>query len=303
VEFPPTDPATDVVPTVTPNGDGSGETVVVPYSASEAATTRIDVADPAGAIVRTIVEPGLGGSRVARWDGRTAAGAPVPDGRYTLTLTPTDLAGNIGAPASTPVDVYAALARVARTPGIFFPQDGDRLATKSTVTFRLLAPAAVSITVTNTSGTVVRTAWTDRALPAGAASWAWNGRLDSGAWAPRGTYRFLVRATNGTQASAGSTVTIADAFRITTSTTTPRRGSTFTLTAVTAESLSTTPTVTIRQPGRAAWTVRMTRVSASTWKVSIRPRTGGSAGTMSLTIQARDVAGGANGKIIRLPLR
>jgi hypothetical protein len=75
------------------------------------------------------------------------------------------------------------------------------------------------------------------------------------------------------------------------------------VTAVTAEKLSTAPTVTVRQPGLTAWKVTMTRVSSTTWKASVRPKAGGSAGTMSLTVAARDAAGGKNSTVVRLPLR
>ena len=303
LELPPVQATGPVVPTVTPNGDGSTETLAIPFSVNEAATVTAVVTDAAGAIVRQLAGAFQAGARQIAWNGRTAAGVPVPDGRYTVILTPVDPAGNAGAPVATQVDVYAALASVSRSPTLFFPQDGDKLATKSTVTFRLLSPATVSLYVVDASGAVVRSAWTDRALPAGRVSWAWNGKLASGAWAPRGTYRFVVRASNGTQSATASASVLADAFRVTTSMASPARGSSFTITAVTAEGLSTTSTVTIRQPGLTAWKITMTKVSSTTWKATIRPKTGGSAGAMSLTIAARDTAGGSNATTIRRTLR
>jgi hypothetical protein len=47
----------------------------------------------------------------------------------------------------------------------------------------------------------------------------------------------------------------------------------------------------------------MTKVSSTTWKATIRPRKGGTAGPMSLTVQAKDTGGGTNAKVVRLPLR
>jgi flagellar hook assembly protein FlgD len=303
VQLPPVEATGPSLPTVTPNGDGSKETVTVPYSVSEDATVTAVVTNAAGAVVRTMAGSVQAGDRQTTWDGRTATGVAVPDGRYTVTLAAVDPAGNAGAPVSTNVDVYAALAGFSRTPSLFFPQDGDRLATKSTVAFKLLSPATVSLVVVDTSGAVVRSAWTDRALPAGPVAWAWNGKRADGTWARRGTYRFIVHASNGTQSSAFSSTVLAEAFRATTSTPSPTRGSAFTITAVTAEGLSTTPIVTVRQPGVTAWKVTMTRASSTTWTATIRPKTGGSAGTMSLTISAKDSAGGTNATAVRLPLR
>ena len=47
----------------------------------------------------------------------------------------------------------------------------------------------------------------------------------------------------------------------------------------------------------------MTRVSASKWTATITPRKTGAAGTLSLTVKATDVKGGANSSVVRLALR
>jgi flagellar hook assembly protein FlgD len=303
VALPAAQSPSPAIPTVTPNGDAMGESLAVPYAVSEAATVTAIVTNAAGAVVRTITANAVAGTGGAEWDGRSVKGVPVPDGRYAVTLTATDPAGNVSTPVSTPIDVYSALTSVSRTLGLFYPQDGDALAPTSAVTFRLLTAARVSIDIVNVNGDVVRRVWADRAVAAGNASWSWNGRLANGAWAPRGTYRLLVRASNGEQAATGVATVIADAYRTVTSTTSPARGSVFTITAVTAERLSTTPRVTVRQPGLAAWSVTMKKVGPTTWKASIRPKAGGKAGSMSLTIQAKDAKGATNGKILRLVLR
>jgi hypothetical protein len=55
-----------------------------------------------------------------------------------VTLTPRDVARNT-ASIVREVDVHSA--RVADPkPAVFFPQDGDRLATKSIASFKLLTP-------------------------------------------------------------------------------------------------------------------------------------------------------------------
>src|SRR4029079_18460885 len=111
------------------------------------------------------------------WDGRTATGKPVPDGRYTVTLRARDSAGNVGDPVAEKVDVYAALASLTRSPAQLYPQDGDALARFSTVTLRLLSRATVSVRVLDANGTVVRTAYADRTLSAGPQHWTWNGKV------------------------------------------------------------------------------------------------------------------------------
>ncbi|MEI7743652.1 MAG: FlgD immunoglobulin-like domain containing protein [Chloroflexota bacterium] len=297
------DPA-PAIATVTPNGDGTGEQVTIPCSISEPGTAIAVITDAAGVTVRTLTAPAaLAGDATLAWDGRTAAGTPVPDGRYTISITGRDLVGNIGAAAVTQVDAYAALSALARTPALFFPQDDDRLAQRTTASFSLLSPTTVSIRVIDASGTTIRTGPAAAAMPAGPATWSWNGKLDDGTYAPRGTYRIVVGATNGTQASSLSTTVRADAFRVTSTTTAAKRGTTITITAVTAETLSTTPRVTVRQPGLAARVVTMTKVNATTWTATVVLQKGGTAGTLALTVRALDTAGGVNSSILRMALQ
>ncbi len=290
------------VPTVTPNGDRSGEQVAIPFSASEAGAVTAVITGANAKVVRTIAAPTRDGDNKLAWDGRTHTGVPVPDGRYTITLTPRDLTGNAGKPATTVVDVYAALKALTRSPKVFFPQDADTLARTATAGFTLLAPARVTIRVIDKDGAVVRSGMTDKALPAGTATWRWNGKTDAGAFAPRGAYRIVVAATNGTQQAMQRTSVHADAFRLSTSVPAAVRGTAIKVTAVTAERLSTTPRVVVRQPGLDPWSVRMTKRSSTTWTAIVTPKKGGSTGTLTLVVRATDTKGGSNTSTIRLVL-
>ena len=292
-----------VVQTVTPNGDAVAESAAFPFSVSEPGAVTAVVTNTAAAVVRTISAPVVTGANTIAWDGRTAKGTPVPDGRYTVTFTPTDVAGNPGAPAATEVDAYGALKALTRTPVRFFPQDGDTLSTRTTAAFTLLAPATVTIRVLDIAGKVVRTGATDKALPAGPSAWSWNGRTDAGTFAPQGSYRIVVTATNGTQAASQRTTVLADAFALSTSVMTAIRGKGLTITAVTAESLSTTPVVVVRQPGLGPWTVTMKKASSTRWTAVVTPKKGGTAGTMSLKVKAIDSKGGSNSSVLRLALK
>jgi flagellar hook assembly protein FlgD len=291
------------LPTVTPNGDGTTESVTLPYSVSEAGSITVAITNAAGTAVRTMTLPAAKGEGSVAWDGRTAAGRAVPDGRYTATFTPRDAIGNTGKAAALEVDVYAALSTLSRTPTLFFPQDEDALARKTTVSFALLAPASVRTRVLDATGAVVRTGLVDKAVPAGAATWAWNGRRDDGTLAPRGVYRIEVAATNGAQSGSLATTVRADAFRLTTSAPEATRGKSLVVTAVTAEDLGATPKVVVRQPGLDPWTVVMTKTGRSTWTATIQLKKGGTAGTLGLTIKALDIKGGANSSKLALPLR
>ncbi len=289
--------------TVTPNGDGRTESVGIRVASSEPAAIAATITGPDGTPVRTLSLPAGGAAGVLAWDGRTAAGGAVADGRYLVTVTGRDPAGNVSAPVTQSVDVYAALTGLTRAPALFYPQDGDALARVATLSFRLLSPAQVTVRVEDAAGEVVRTAYSGRRLPAGTASWSWNGRRADGTYAPRGTYRLVVSATNGEQHAAQVTTVLADAFRVTASVATAVRGHAFTVTARSAERLSTTPVVVVREPGLAPWTVTMTKAASGTWTATVKPRVSGTPGTLAMTVRAKDSAGGANSSVFRIALR
>ncbi len=294
-----TDPT---IPTVSPNGDGRGDRVSIPFSVSEPATAIATITSAGGILVRTITQPATSGPNRLDWDGTTDAGAPVPDGRYAVTIAARDAAGNTGPASTTDVDVFAALASLGRSSSLFYPQDGDALARKVSASWTLASPTTISVRVVDAEGTGVRSGPTDRAFPAGAASWTWNGRTDAGAFVAPGLYRVVVTATNGVQSASQEVAVRADAFRLGSSAATAVRGTSLVLTAVTAEPLATVPRVVVRQPGLPAWSVTMNRQSSTRWAVELRPRRSGTPGTLRLVVKATDTAGGANASTLRLVL-
>ena len=295
--------ASPAPPTVTPNGDGVTDAVTLPYAVSEAGTVKALVTAPDGTtVVRTIAATVAAGARTIVWDGRNDAGKAVRDGRYTVTIAARDLPGNMGAAVSEPVDVYAALSSLSRDTSLFYAQDADKLNSRATFTFTLRSAAKVTIAVVDAAGHVVRAPVTAKAYPAGTVTWRWTATADDGSYVPQGRYRVAVTATNGTQTATQTLLVDAAAFRLATSTAAPARGHSFTLTATSAEPLGASPVVTVRQPGVAPWTVTMTRISSNRWTATIRPRPGGTAGVMRLTVRGRDVNGGRNQTDLRVAL-
>ena len=120
------------------------------------------------------------------WDGRTAGGKRVGDGRYILRVDLVDAGGNRRTATRTVVvDRTAGFLRWSRN---FYPQDADPLAPSSTLSWKLTRDAKTTLRLYNASGALVRTVWTGKLLHAGARQWAWNGRLANGAFAPQGRY-------------------------------------------------------------------------------------------------------------------
>ena len=275
-------------PTFSPNGDGVGDTIGFGYSTDEAGFIDATVRDAGHATVRRFATATAAGSGTVVWLGDTDAGGTAADGTYSIDLAPRDEAGNVGAADTRSVAVYAALSAVKASSHYFYPQDGDKYAKTTTLSFTLLHPATVTETVTDGAGTVVYTRYTDAALAAGTYPWAWNGKTAAGAYVPRGTYVLTVHATDGTLAWTQSTTVYAEAFRIVSSDTTSARGQSITITVITAEALSTKPRLTISQPVHAARTVTMTKVSSTTYRITIKLAASGKAGSLGLKVSARD---------------
>ena len=124
-------------------------------------------------------------------------------------------------------------------------------------------------------------------------TYAWSGKLPSGAYAARGRYTFEVTATDGSSTWTQRTYIYAQAFRITPATPTPALGQVFTVTVVTAEPLTGTPKLTMRQTGWATVTLSLTKVSSTTWRATAHLHSTGP-GPLVFTVSGHDTHGGVN---------
>ena len=228
------------------------------------------------------------------WDGRKSNGTIAPDGLYTIRLAPRDVAGNTGASVDRPVTLIGAMRAFTSSRTIFFPQDNDKQATGTRLSFVLARPMTVTLTVRDATGAVVTTHYDAAALPAGSYAWWFDGRATDGTMLPRGAYTATLSATDGTLTATGSRTFTLDAFRIMPSDTTPRRGQTIRVSVTSAEKLVKPPTLHIKQPGFADWYKRMTRTGTYTYTVTIRMKSSRGAGPVSLRVRGVDIDGGVN---------
>ncbi len=292
-------PAT--VPQFSPNGDGSGDTVGFAVRSSEPGSVIAAVRSAADQVVDyASTSVGTSGGTVT-WDGRNKDGAYVADGPYRLDFVAKDRAGNRSEPQPRSVAVYAALASTASSRPVFLPQDGDNSSSTTALSFRLRSAATVSWTVQDAAGIVVRTIKTGESLAAGAYGFTWNGRSDAGAVVPRGTYRSVVTATDGTYSATQKATVVADAFRIVVSDSTPGRRQQITVTATGADTLDRTPRLRVYQPGIAAWSVTMRKIDTRVYRTTVILRSS-KTGTLELRVSALDDGGRAQASSRYLPL-
>jgi len=237
------------------------------------------------------------------WNGRDDTGRVVPDGTYDVRLTPRDGVGNNGTMITRRARVLTILGFTATSVQRFYPQDLDNLAPRTYLSFVLTRPATVDWTVRDANGAVAATRFVGAQLPAGRYTWNFTGRTDTGSMLPTGRYRSVVSVDDGTDQASQSVPFVMSAFSISTSSATPTRGRSVTITAISAEALSTIPLVYIYQPGISTWSVRLTKTSTLTYKATFTLRTGGSAGTVRFRVVARDSGGRVQASSLDLALR
>jgi flagellar hook assembly protein FlgD len=289
--------------TFTPNGDAVTDTVSTVVTVPEAGSIVGWVTNSADTIVRTWTMAAVTGPNTMTWDGRAANASFVPDGDYTLHFVERDRAANAGTVVATrPVRVVGFLKGVKTSAKVFFPQDGDRFAPTTTLSFTVGTPASVTWVVRNAANQVVVTHLAGAAVAAGTTTWTWNGRNAAGVRLPTGAYTSLVTATDGVHTISQAVRVEMNAFSIATSTGTPRRGRSLTVTVTSAEPLSTGVLLYVTQPGVTTWHLSLVKIDSRTWRKTITVKSGGSAGTLRLSARGRDLDGRSQSSLRYLPL-
>lgn len=174
-------------------------------------TTRVvlRLPDTEGAVYRVVSATGssvagprsLGtlakGDHAFTWNGKTNAGAALPNGIYTISVSTTALVSGTTlrgtATRAVRLDTVAPMfSSVIGANSIFYPVvDGYLDAFAGGV--KVNEPSTLSMRVYNGAGTLVR-ALAVNASVAGAYRLTWNGRTAAGTLLPAGTYRFAFTA-------------------------------------------------------------------------------------------------------------
>ena len=119
---------------------------------------------------------------------------------------------------------------------------------------------------------------------------------------PRGHYTSYVSATDGTLSAVQGAAFDMDAFVIKLNDSTPKRGQSITITATTAELLSKSPSLSIYQPRLARWSVRMSKVSGHTYRITIRLKSSGGTGKVTFRVKGIDTKGGSQSTYVSYAL-
>ncbi len=287
-------PAADPAPWFSPNGDGVRDTISLAATNSEDGAIEATVLDASSAVIDSWSVPNGSAATTVTWDGRKTNGAVAPDGLYTVRLAPRDVAGNLGAAVDRTVAVVGAMRAFTNARSLFFPQDADSLAAYTNLSFILARPMTTTLTVRDATGAIVSTRYDAAPLPAGTYTWRYYPRATDGTMLPRGRYTASISVTDGTLTATGSLAFTLDAFTIKPSDSTPGRGQTIKVSVTSAEKLTRSPVLHVKQPGYADWSVRMTKTGTYTYKATIRMKSNKGVGLVSLRVRGVDVLGGVN---------
>jgi hypothetical protein len=180
-------PATDVL---SPNGDGVDEAQQLSYKVVRPSTVTASLVGPDGVARQTQTGPRAPGTYTLDWTGRTAQGAPEPEGRWRWVVNAVDDRGQASR-AERVFYLNNTLGYLRVSPSrVVVRRRGGALR----VAFRLAHPATVTLKIRTVSGATVQTV--RRKLRAGTTSIRWNGRYGSGISAFSGPYVASVRAVN-----------------------------------------------------------------------------------------------------------
>ena len=294
-------PADASGPTIfTPNGDGISDTLTIDHTLSEASYLNVSVANSSGTVVRGFTSYSAAGVTNDAWDGKNNSAKVVGDGTYTITVTPTDEAGNVGDAVSMNVLVLTAMKSPAASPTLFYSADGDALAQSSTLSVTLTKNASLTWVVTDAANNVVKTGMADQAESAGPVSWTWDGTNDSATPVPDGVYYSLVTA----QTSAGSyshkIALRVMPFKVSFNHSSATAGTSMKITIITAEPQKSWPTVNVKQPGLASYRLYLVKYSTTKFTATWKLKAGGTPGTVKLTITGTDTGGGVVTRVFNI---
>jgi Phosphodiester glycosidase/FlgD Ig-like domain len=175
---------------LSPNGDGVAETQALSYKIVRPSTVTASLIGPDRIPRQTqtgLKDPGT--YRLA-WSGRTAEGAPEPEGRWRWVINAVDdQAQQSKVERAFFLNNTLGYLRVRPTRVVVRRRGGSL-----SVRFRLAHSARVTLTIETASGARVRTI--TRRLGRGQRSIRWNGRYGNGVRAFSGPYVARIRTTN-----------------------------------------------------------------------------------------------------------
>ncbi len=182
-------PPTEAV--LSPNGDGLGEVQSLSFKLVRPSTVTASLVGPDRVPRQTQTGERLPGIYRLAWNGRTPDGAIDRQGRWRWVVNAVDNLSQHSVAERT-FWLNSTLGHLSVRPSVLRVR---KRGTAFRVSFRLVNPARVRVSIETSTGVVVRTV-ANRFMSSGARTVVWNGRYGNGALAYRGSYVVRVLTTN-----------------------------------------------------------------------------------------------------------
>jgi len=280
------------LPIFTPNGDRIDDTFAISRTISESGTITTAVTNEAGHQVLKKTAAATIGDGTTSWNGKNTQGNVVPDGDYTVKLTPTDKAGNVGKTQSLSVRLLTALASPSSSADAIEVADGDKLANGTRLVARVTEPAAVQWNVVDANGTLVRHGAAQKKATTGTFVWRWDGKTDAGKYVADGPYRAVVSARTGAGILAYDENIYVGAFHLSYSEDKLRRGQDVKITIYNTEPLSGPLTLTMHPKGGKVFSVTAKVLSATKQIATVTMAKSDVAYPLVIVVNGTDTGGG-----------
>jgi flagellar hook assembly protein FlgD len=281
------------LPIFSPNGDGIDDSFSIGRTMSEPGTITTSVTDATGRQIYKKTVAATIGDGTTSWNGKNNKGNVVADGDYTVKLTPTDKAGNVGKTQSVPVRLLTAIASPTSSTDAIEVADMDKLATGTRLSARLTEPAAVSWNVVDATGAIVRHGIAAKKATTGTFVWRWDGRNDSGAIVPDGPYVAVVSARTSAGVLAYGRNVYVGAFHISFDQDKLYRGQAVRITIYNTEPLNGPVTVTMHPKGGTMFSVTATVVGSNKQVATVTMAQASAAYPVTIVVSGTDTGGGA----------
>ncbi len=178
-----------------PNADGRLETTTLKATLNHTANWTLQIKTSSLSVIRTFTGSGTSVNQV--WDGKDSSGVRAADGIYTYVVTATDVGGSVASNSSqvTLDTVAPTVSGLNDSPDPFQPSTAQT----TTISYTLLEPATVTLSIYNSSGTLIRTLLSSIYQTTLANNIVWDGKNSSGVVVPAGVYTYKLWAEDKAQ--------------------------------------------------------------------------------------------------------
>lgn len=180
-----------------PNGDAYREATYLKFALDNPARITAKLFNSSGAQEAVIAQNvnKSAGNRFIKWNGLNNYGKVVKDGTYKLKLAAVNPYGSSSTEISIRLNGTPRISVVSFLPNPFTP-NGDQNNDSALLKFTTNCESTLKVIIKNQQGAIVKRLITSEVFPAGTHSRRWYGKDINGNLVAKGTYDFIIQATN-----------------------------------------------------------------------------------------------------------